>query len=318
MGEYEGHDTEPVDEWLPISPRLITPQDPGELPQQRAFLWALVLTSRRVPCRIDKAPDGYALSVPAKTIDRAVRELMEYELNNRNWPPSPPPPRPLVENSLATLSMLLLLATFHNITSLGIVATDGLPIDWMDLGTARAGKILDGEWWRLITALTLHADVTHLLANVSIGGLFAFLLCRQVGSGVAWSLMLASGILGNLANALLQSRLHASVGASTAVFGAVGILASLGMMRHRHYPRRRLLLPLAAAVALLAVLGTEGKSTDLGAHLFGLLSGTLLGVGAEWLIARNGHPGRRLNLLLALLSGLIVYAAWWIALEYGR
>src|SRR6185369_4433376 len=110
---------------------------------------------------------------------------------------------------------------------------------------------------------TLHADLTHLLSNVTIGGIFIILLCRELGSGLAWSLLLGSGALGNLVNALVQAPTHRSVGASTAVFGAVGILAAISMVRYRHHLQRRWFIPVAAGLALLAILGTEGKNTDL-------------------------------------------------------
>jgi len=102
------------------------------------------------------------------------------------------------------------------------------------------------------------------------------------------------GALGNLVNAGLQSPTHSSVGASTAVFGAVGILAALSMVRYGRNLRRRWMLPVAAALALLALLallGTEGKNSDLGAHLFGFIYGGCLGLITEYLIGRHGRPG---------------------------
>jgi hypothetical protein len=78
--------------------------------------------------------------------------------------------------------------------------------------------------------------------------------------------------------------------------------------------RRRWLLPVAAALALLAILGTEGKNTDLGAHLFGLVYGGFLGLITEYLVGRLGNPGPLLNALLALLCVVTVVGAWWMAL----
>jgi membrane associated rhomboid family serine protease len=218
------------------------------------------------------------------------------------------------ENLLATVSVLILLATFHNITQMDVSAS-GLSVpDWVGIGGAQSAKILSGQWWRLITALTLHADWAHLSSNLAIGGIFIALLCRELGSGLAWSLLLGAGTLGNAINACLQPANHNSVGASTSVFGAVGILAAIGMLRHRQNLRKRWTLPIASAVALLALLGTEGKNTDLGAHLFGFVAGGGLGLITEHLIGRNGLPGRRLNILLALLSCVVVGTAWTLAL----
>jgi membrane associated rhomboid family serine protease len=282
--------------------------------ERRADLWALVLESRYVPFRVERCEAGWTLLVPAAYYDTAREELRLFELENCNWPPPEPISHPLSDNILATLSVLFLVATFYNLTLLDLSFFGHAPIDWLGLGSADSARILNGQWWRTVTALTLHSGLPHLLGNLTIGGVFIVWLCRDLGSGLAWCLLLASGILGNLANSWLQYPSHTSVGASTVVFGAVGILASIRLLRERRHLRRRWPLPLAGAVALLALLGTEGERTDLGAHLFGFVFGLILGIGAEYLVGRYGLPGRRLNALLALLAALAPVVAWWAAL----
>lgn len=279
--------------------------------------WALVLDSRSIPCCIESDGVGWLLLVPEQQLESALRELSLYEDANSNWPPALPVSRLLVENTLPTVSVLLLLAVFHNLTLIGFSLPERGAIDLYEFGAAHAASITGGQWWRCITALTLHSGPVHLLSNLAIGGVFIILLCRELGSGLAWSLLLASGALGNLINAWVQSPAHRSVGASTAVFGAVGILAAISMMRYRHHLQRRWFVPVAAGVALLAILGTEGKQTDLGAHLFGFITGVLLGMASEFIAGKRGHPGSVLNILLALMSGALVVAAWWAAIEFG-
>jgi membrane associated rhomboid family serine protease len=272
--------------------------------------WALVLTARFIPCRIESDQTGWHLLIPADLMRKATAELRLFEDENRNWPPLPPPYSPVLANSLSTLSVLMFLATFHNITRLNIPVFDKPAPDWLYLGSAKAHLIHYGEWWRLVTALTLHADWLHLFSNLTIGGFFVLLLCRELGSGLGWTLLLAAGTLGNLVNAQVQLPTHSSVGASTAVFGAVGILAAINLVRHRFNKRGQWKMITAAALALLALLGTEGKNTDLGAHLFGFLFGTCLGIIAEFITASRGRPGHILNTVLALASGIIVTLAW--------
>jgi len=287
------------------------------LTRTQARDWSLVLDSRSIPCFIQPDGAGFRLLVQSHQLESACSELRLYEEKNRDWPPRIPPTRSLIENTLPTISILILLATFHNISLLGLSLPERGIIDLHELGQAHAGGILDGQWWRLVTALTLHADWVHLSSNLAIGGAFIILLCRELGSGLAWSLLLGSGILGNLANALAQSPDHRSVGASTAVFGVVGIFAAISMMRYRAHLLRRWFIPVAAGLALLALLGAEGKNTDLGAHLFGFVFGILLGALTELLISRYGRPARLLNILLSLACCGIVVAAWWAALEFG-
>jgi rhomboid protease GluP len=306
------------EEWLPITLSQVDRNAAPILSERHVRLWALVLEARYLPCRIESGVNGWNLLVPSRSLDVSAHELRLFEEENRDWPPQPPPATPITENTLATLSVLILLATFHNLTLLDTSLPGQFPFDWIAIGNAHAAKILDGQWWRLITALTLHADGLHLFSNLAIGGLFIVFLCRELGSGLAWSLLLGAGVLGNLANACLQLPDHRSVGASTLVFGAVGILAAITLVRYRGQLQRRWPLPVAAALALLALLGTEGKQTDLGAHLFGFAFGILLGLSAEYLVERLGRPGSWLNALLALGCILLVGVAWSAALYYGR
>ncbi len=306
------------DEWQPL------PAHPAEakvtvLTKRRLRSWSLVLEACRIPWRSERRGFGWQLLVPAEKWTEAAREVLAYENENRDWPPPPPQGTPLIDNRTTTLWVLIAIGIFYNITLHDISLAGHHPVDWKLLGNAHAGKIMDGQWWRLATALTLHADWQHLLGNLLIGGIFVSRLCRDLRSGPAWLLILAAGILGNLCNAWLQDPGHRAVGASTAIFGAVGILATISMVRYRHNlrPRRRWTLPVAAALGLLAMLGAGGENTDLGAHLFGFLFGLPLGFGAELLIEKRGRPGMRWNLLLVATAISIVAGSWWAALLWG-
>jgi len=311
------HNETPEEEWLAIQVERVDPAGSGALSERRAHLWSLVLEARYLASRVERGETGWQLLVPRESFDTASSELRRFVEENRNWPPFLPPVRPMIENTLPTLSILILLATFHNLTGLDITLLGRHPVNWIEIGNAHGSQILHGQWWRLVTALTLHADWVHLLSNLAIGGVFVIYLCRDLGSGLAWSLLLGSGILGNLANAYVQLPSHSSVGSSTAVFGAVGILGALSVVRYRNHLARRWPLPLAAALSLLALLGTEGKQTDLGAHLFGFLFGFALGLATGWLMGYFGRPGRLSNALLALTSACVVLFAWWSALSFA-
>jgi membrane associated rhomboid family serine protease len=310
-------DQDPED-WRPLPSRL--EDSSGRIlsrPQMRS--WSLVLESRHIPWRAERHVFGWQLLVPADMLARAGRELRQYESENRGWPPAPPQETPLVDNRTTTIWALVAIGIFYNLTLQNINLAGHHPVDWVGLGNAHAGKIMAGQWWRPITALTLHTDWQHLLGNLVIGGVFISRLCRDLRSGAAWLLLLAAGTFGNLVNAWLQNPAHRAVGASTAVFGAVGLLAAISMVRYRHNLRlrRRWTLPVAAALGLLAMLGAGGENTDLGAHLFGFLFGLPLGFAAELAVERWGRPGRRANALLALTAIALVASAWWAALRWG-
>lgn len=302
-------------DWLILSPDL---QDDGPLRplfKKQLRRWELVLLARSIPFRTEPYERGKLLLIPVSHYALAKEELRLFEEENHNWPPPLPVENPPQDNLLATICILIALATFHNLTQLNINLLDHHPVNWVALGNAHAGRILDGEWWRLITALTLHADWLHLFGNLVIGGLFIGRLCRDLGAGLGWSLLLASGLFGNLINAWVQQPDHRAVGASTAVFGAVGLLAAIGLVRYRLNLRKRWPIPIAAALALLAMLGSSGEQTDLGAHLFGFTCGLGLGFVAEYLMGLVGRPKAGLNRLLSLGCATLVLLAWWAALS---
>jgi len=181
-------------------------------------------------------------------------------------------------------------------------------------GSADSERIVAGEPWRTVTALTLHADLSHLVANVTAGALLATAVCRIVGGGLGAALIVLAGAAGNGLNALLQGPPHVSIGASTAVLGAVGLLSGLAFVRTRRAARGRgrAWLPLAAGLALLGMLGSDPR-TDLGAHLCGFVVGILLGAITGW--SMSSVPGRGAQRALAAATAVAVAASWWLAVR---
>ncbi len=140
-----------------------------------------------------------------------------------------------------------------------------------------------GEIWRTVTALTLHADLLHLVSNLVAGTGFGLLVARCFGAGPGWLLILCSGTAGNLLNAWVHfPEVHRSLGASTAVFGALGLLTGFGIHGAMRAPARRFSVPAWAVPALggmtlLGLLGMGDIRVDVAAHLSGFLCGGLLG-----------------------------------------
>ena len=91
-----------------------------------------------------------------------------------------------------------------------------------------------------------------------------------------------------------------SIGASTAVFGALGALAVLPQLRRRAW------VPLGAGMALLAFLGTSGRS-DLAGHLCGFAAGVALGAGASRLPPLRSRAAQA---ALALAVAAVPVLAW--------
>lgn len=237
---------------------------------------SLVLSSKRIPHRIKRSLDGSAeIVVSVDWEHEAVSQLNAYFRENRNWPP--PPVDIAVEplsTSLPAVLIMAVMATFYMITG---------PFDyestWFNRGAIDSTAILrTGEYFRLITALCLHADLSHLAGNLLIGGFLLHYFLQINGAGIGMLVLLAASATGNYWNVLLHGSGHLSVGFSTAVFATIGLLSAHRVLVHKRFGID-MLVPFLAGAALLAMLGSSGVRTDLGAHLFGLLAGIIYGIG---------------------------------------
>lgn len=271
---------------------------------------ALVLAAAGIDCRLVFGEETIALHVAPAEAPRARRELNAYAIENRPRRRSPPL-RPLVEGLDGVLVYCGVLLLFY-----GAPRRQTFSLDWWSAGVAQAGGIASGEWWRSLTALGLHADLEHLAGNLVFGGILGLFLTQLLGPGLTWLAVLLAGGIGNLANALLHPASHTAIGASTAVFAALGILSAL-TWRHRagvwRYGVRRW-LPLGAGVMLLAFVGFGGERTDIGAHVAGFVTGVALGSGlafAGHLIPQHAQAQRAYGTAaLALLATAWALALW--------
>lgn len=137
----------------------------------------------------------------------------------------------------------------------------------------------DGEWWRLVTCLFLHANTYHLMNNmIMLFAVGAFVeealkppkfLILYFGSGIGASV--ASYLYAGLDTGMV------SIGASGAIFGVLGALIAIVLLHKGHYARlswKGMLLLLALSV----YYGFASGGIDNAAHLGGLLIGFLLGI----------------------------------------
>lgn len=273
--------------------------------------WSLVLTSANVEHDVRPVDRDWVVLVGDDDLAAALVALDAYDHEQRQAAAGPPPTREY-GRTYAALWYSLALVLFFFWVEYGPVGDV-----WEDAGRAYAARIRAGEWWRVITALTLHANFVHVLGNAVIGAVFAGALCRALGPGTALWAMLLSGGLGNLVNALLRSSAHAAVGASTAIFGAFGVLAGLqSAQRYRiNSSRRKAWMPAAAALAMLALLGA-GEDSDVWAHLFGLVAGFGTGVGVG--TAARRAPTPRTEHALVAAGVLAIIACWFLALSEGQ
>jgi rhomboid protease GluP len=290
----------------------------------------LVLQAMGIPHGTIPAEGVFLLLVRSEDAALAREQIERYERENAGWPPREEVPATISDGVQAAIAYATVIALFFVLDHRRLFG-----VDWWSAGAAKSASIRSGEWWRAVTALTLHTDLSHLAGNAVFGALFGVLLSRGLGSGIAWAGFVVSGAVGNLVNAMIEPPNHVSIGASTGVFGALGIQVAFEWMRRREtsVPAWRRLAPIAMGFVLLFWLGFGGGSSsefdtarettkkiaeitgkvDVMAHVTGFAAGLALGVGIGALRKRVRLRGRW---QLALSAGAlaVVAGAWAIAL----
>ncbi len=171
---------------------------------------------------------------------------------------------------------------------------------------AKSPLIFAGQWWRLVTAMFLHAGLLHIGMNLWC----LFDLGPAVESLFSTTkfvvLYLTTGVAGFLLS-LWFSPWTPSVGASGAILGLIGIL--IGASFHHGHLGKEYRGQLWRWVIYIFAIGVFGGflgfGTDNAAHLGGLAAGALLGY-----VVPEGEPVDRpsenLWNALAVLSVLIM------------
>ncbi len=285
---------------------------------ERRVCWIAALAAARIPYRLIYENMQWQLVVPAEWAETAYREIREYERVNRDFPPPDTFP-PKSEFPSAPEWNAGLLAAF------GILLMDLLQgtvprIDFVEEGVLKTSAVLQGDYARAVTALTLHGGAAHLLGNVLGGGLLISIAGGWLGTGMALFLVTISGILGNLTTVLVAPSHFQALGASTAIFGSLGLLTSMQIAwnirrfgrRHLDQLWRKCWVAFAAAVGLLGLLGA-GPQTDVRGHLFGFTAGILLGILPGYL--QLGKAPRSIQWAIGIFTFGILMAAWFIALR---
>jgi rhomboid protease GluP len=272
----------------------------------RATEWATVLAASRIRHRLVLTATGWAVVVASDDTAKATAALAAYDRENRQEEHAVAPPVGRDSIALGVAVAALLLGFF------AVTGPRRADDTWFQRGSASATRIQHGEVWRTITALTLHADLAHVLGNAVACVVLIPPVSQALGPGTGLWVLLLSGAAGNALTALVHSAPYSSVGASTLTFGAIGVLTAQAFVERwrGRSTRRRLWVVIVASLVLLLMLGTAEGADVLG-HFFGLLAGTVLGLPTGLARLRSFAPATEWALVVAAMA--LVVACWRIA-----
>lgn len=150
--------------------------------------------------------------------------------------------------------------------------------------------VMQGQWWRLFTAMFVHFGIEHLGSNMITLWFFGESVERILGKWQMLVLYLISGIAGNvltLVTELVSGRYSLAAGASGAIFGLVGVYVAAALI-----PELRRFVSVRNIVIMLVVniaYGISNQSINLTAHIGGLICGTVM----AYIMLRRRMAGQR-------------------------
>src|SRR5690349_19878456 len=119
---------------------------------------SLVLAAVGVASELVWLGDSFALLVPEESIITAATHLKDYEEESSSREPEPTPISVHPDAWRGSAGYAVVLVSVSHCAGGGL-----LGIDWFSSGELVSGLVRRGELWRMVTALTLHADPSHLL-----------------------------------------------------------------------------------------------------------------------------------------------------------
>jgi membrane associated rhomboid family serine protease len=131
-------------------------------------------------------------------------------------------------------------------------------------------QVANGDWWRLVTPMFLHASILHLAFNMFALWALGRIVEQALGTWRFLLVYFASGLAGSAGALLLSSSFAVTVGASGAIFGIMGSLLILEWRQTGSFAGQALTLILLNLALTFAI-----PNISIGGHLGGLIGGIL-------------------------------------------
>ena len=275
--------------------------------KREAMDFGLVLASQGLVSTVTRIEDQWGVMVAEDDYDRSVETLRIWKNENLGWKWLNPLPTAAGKffhwGSLAWA--LATVAIYFWSAAPGI----------KEAGMMDSQMVAAGQWWRLFTAVTLHADLPHLLSNITSGLILLGLAMARYGTGIALLIAFLSGVGGNVAGFLLYPDAHRGLGASGMVMGALGLLAIASPADgwDRQVGIGLIMRGIVATFLMLVLIGFSPRS-DVVAHVGGYVGGVVFGLVMMHLSAKALKDSIT-SLAAAAVLFLTVIITWWLALR---
>lgn len=293
----------------------------GPLPDRVVDEISLLLQAEGISAARVDSSDGTFLVVAAADRDRAARILAEEYPNGLAERLAATAPRPIRAAAPADPALqdrwfgrgswiVVLLAVTIGAVFVAEELAGGSETRAVLLrfGASRPAHVRTGEWWRLVTALFVHAGARHVLANAATLLVLGPALAAALGAGRFAFVYVVAGAAGNALSYRFMPPDVVSAGASGAILGVLGALGGQ-RLRFAASARYRGWQVVAAVLAYLAIAVGAAPEVDTFAHLGGLAAGLALGLVVPPPPRVPSARDRRLSLACGAAAAVLVAGA---------
>jgi len=269
--------------------------------------WSLVLASQGIESTITRG-ENWTLLVEERDHEQALAAIEQFQKENRGWNWRRKLPGTGLIFHWGSLAPCILFVAFF-------ILSERPGSVLKSVGVMDSQAVSGGQWWRLFTAISLHGDAAHLIANATTGLLLFGMAMARYGAGVGLFATYLAGAGGNLAGSVMYPQTHRGLGASGMVMGALGLLAVEGIAAWRTHGATHLIRRGAAAAILVLVLMGFSEGTDVIAHVGGFFFGAILGVFCHF--APKKFRGTTANSIAVLILTAATILTWYMAFNSG-
>ena len=210
------------------------------------------------------------------------------------------PKKPVVTYALILINVFMFLFPLIN----------GNSEEFYNLFASYGPFVKMGDYYRLISAAFMHANIAHLIFNMYALWIIGMQLESFIGKWRYLVVYLFSAISGSLLSVIVTPD-AVSVGASGAIFGLLGALLYFGY-HYRVYLGTVIKSQIIPLIVINLLLGFMVPGIDNAAHIGGLIGSTLImnGVGVKY----KSSNFERINGLIvsAIYLGFLIYMAFFL------
>ncbi len=239
-----------------------------------------------------KCPDHAGVGAPRQAAQRATQPARQARRTIAGFEAP-------ATVGLVALNVLVYLLTVYQGTGIGRPGGE-----LFEKGALIGAAIsVDGDWYRLVTAMFLHASLLHLAFNMLALYWLGTVVEQALGTSRFLLLYFVSGIAGSAGALALSDPFAVTVGASGAIYGILGALLVLEYRATGTFAG-----PALGLIVVNLALSFAIPNISIGGHLGGLAGGILATFAlAHFRYARPRSLGPALVVLIAFASIVVAY-----------